>query len=46
MHRAQVWFAAHGITRIERIVTDGACYRAEAASLLRERVSNVLDSYI
>jgi transposase InsO family protein len=31
MHRARVWFAAHGITRIERIVTDnGACYRAEA----------------
>ncbi len=29
MHRARVWFAAHGITRIERIVTDnGACYRA------------------
>lgn len=26
MHRARVWFAAHGITRIERIVTDnGAC---------------------
>ncbi|MFC9035403.1 integrase core domain-containing protein, partial [Streptomyces arboris] len=25
------WFAAHGITRVERIVTDnGACYRAEA----------------
>ncbi|ANI40420.1 transposase [Mycolicibacterium vaccae ATCC 25954] len=31
MHRAPVWFAAHGITRIERVVTDnGACYRAEA----------------
>ncbi|WP_431791823.1 IS481 family transposase [Kocuria palustris] len=31
MHRARVWFAAHGITHIERIVTDnGACYRAEA----------------
>ncbi|MFC9035410.1 helix-turn-helix domain-containing protein, partial [Streptomyces arboris] len=31
MHRARVWFAAHGITRVERIVTDnGACYRAEA----------------
>jgi transposase InsO family protein len=31
MHRARTWFAAHGITRIERIVTDnGACYRAEA----------------
>lgn len=31
MHRARVWLAAHGITRIERIVTDnGACYRADA----------------
>lgn len=31
MHRARAWFAAHGITRIERIVTDnGACYRAAA----------------
>lgn len=31
MHRARIWFAAHGITRIERIVTNnGACYRAEA----------------
>ncbi|BBY66675.1 IS481 family transposase [Mycolicibacterium helvum] len=30
MHRARVWFAAHGIDRIERIVTDnGACYRAK-----------------
>jgi len=30
MHRARVWFAAHGITHIERIVTDnGACYRAK-----------------
>jgi transposase InsO family protein len=30
MHRARVWFAAHGINRIERIVTDnGACYRAQ-----------------
>jgi transposase InsO family protein len=27
--RARAWFAAHGITHIERIVTDnGACYRA------------------
>jgi transposase InsO family protein len=27
--RAKVWFAAHGITHIHRIVTDnGACYRA------------------
>lgn len=33
MHRARAWFTAHGITRIERIVTDnGACYRAEAFS--------------
>lgn len=33
MHRARTWFAAHGITRIERIVTDnGACYRAEACA--------------
>jgi len=31
VHRARVWFAAHGITHIERIVTDnGACYRANA----------------
>lgn len=31
MHRARAWFAAHGITRIERIVTDnGSCYRADA----------------
>jgi transposase len=30
MHRARVWFAAHGITWIERIVTDnGSCYRAK-----------------
>ena len=29
-HRARVWFAQHGITHIERIVSDnGACYRAE-----------------
>ena len=29
MHHARVWFAAHGIDRIARIVTDnGACYRA------------------
>jgi transposase InsO family protein len=28
-HRAKAFFAAHGITRIERIVTDnGSCYRA------------------
>lgn len=31
MHRARVWFAAHGITHIECIITDnGACYRAAA----------------
>ncbi len=29
MHRARVWFAAHGIVHVQRIVTDnGACYRA------------------
>jgi transposase len=29
LDRARAWFAAHGITAIERIVTDnGACYRA------------------
>ncbi|GEP49133.1 hypothetical protein MSA03_26410 [Microbacterium saccharophilum] len=29
LDRARAWFAAHGITQIERIVTDnGACYRA------------------
>lgn len=29
MHRARTFFAAHGIDRIQRIVTDnGACYRA------------------
>ena len=29
MHRARVWFSAHGIDRIQRIVTDnGSCYRA------------------
>ena len=31
LDRARSWFAAHGITTIERIVTDnGACYRAAA----------------
>lgn len=31
MHRARAWLATHGITRIERIITDnGACYRADA----------------
>lgn len=31
--RARAWFANHGITAIERIVTDnGACYRASAFS--------------
>lgn len=29
--RAKAWYAAHGITSIERIVTDnGACYRSKA----------------
>lgn len=40
MHRARAWFAANGIARIERIVTDnGACYRAEvfARALLGAR---------
>lgn len=33
LHRARAWFAAHGISRIERIVTDnGACYRANSFS--------------
>jgi hypothetical protein len=27
--RAKVWFAAHGVTHINRVVTDnGACYRS------------------
>lgn len=31
MHRARSWFAAHGIVRIERIVThNGACYRVNS----------------
>lgn len=31
LDRARAWFAAHGISRIERIVTDnGSCYRAHA----------------
>lgn len=30
LFRARVWFAAHGITRFTRIVTDnGSCYRAK-----------------
>jgi transposase InsO family protein len=30
MHRARVWFTAHGINGIERIITDnGSCYRAK-----------------
>jgi transposase InsO family protein len=40
LHRARAWFAAHGITHIERIVTDnGACYRAStfARALLGAR---------
>ena len=29
MHNARVFFAAHGITRIERVITDtGSCYQA------------------
>ncbi|GMA19375.1 hypothetical protein GCM10025862_13960 [Arsenicicoccus piscis] len=31
LDRARAWFEAHGITRLERIVTDnGSCYRAAA----------------
>ena len=31
LNRARAWFAAHGIVKIERIVTDnGACYRSHA----------------
>ena len=31
LDRARTWFAAHGSTQIERIITDnGACYRANA----------------
>ena len=31
LDRAREWFAKHGITKIERIITDnGACYRAQA----------------
>lgn len=31
MHRARSWFAAHGINKIECVVTDnGSCYRADA----------------
>lgn len=31
LHRARAWLASHGITQIERIVTDnGSCYRADA----------------
>jgi hypothetical protein len=31
LHRARAWFAAHGITRIERLITDSdACNRADA----------------
>lgn len=30
LNRAKAWLAAHGVTRIERIVTDnGACYQAD-----------------
>lgn len=44
LHRARAWFAAHGITRIERIVTDnGSCYRADgfARSLLGSRQQRI-----
>ena len=36
-HRARAFFAAHGITRVQRIVTDnGSCYRAnDFATVLR-----------
>lgn len=31
LNRARAWFAGHGITRIEQVVTDnGGCYRADA----------------
>ena len=31
LNRAREWFASHGITRIERVITDnGACYRSAA----------------
>jgi transposase InsO family protein len=38
LDRARAWFAAHGIVKIERIVTDnGACYRSHAfAEAMRE----------
>lgn len=33
LHKARAWFASHGVTGIERIVTDnGACYRAGASA--------------
>lgn len=33
--RAKVWFAAHGITHLHRVVTDnGACYRSEVFARL------------
>ena len=40
LERAKTWFAAHGLTSIERIVTDnGACYRSQvfAAAVLPAR---------
>lgn len=37
--RAKAWFAAHGIARIERVVTDnGSCYRAAA---FREAIGSI-----
>ncbi len=43
-HRARAWFAAHGITQTERVVTDnGSCYRADAfaRSLLGARQQRI-----
>lgn len=34
LYRARAWFDAHGISRIDRVVTDnGACYRDDAFAL-------------
>ena len=41
MNRAKTWFAAHGITRIDRIVTDnGACYRAQRSPAILGHASS------
>lgn len=37
MHRARAWFAAHGITHIERIVNNGFRAEAFARALLGSR---------